>query len=165
MRHTRGSKRVSDEVTLNMTAMLDMAFQLLAFLILTFRPQAIESSLALRLPANTPVTGPVEGGSDPIPTLEPAAEVLQVTVHSTGDGRLGAIEFGRVQMTGLAGLRDQLQSVFGEPGTPFGQVALNIDPKLHYQHVMQLVDVCSSVKLADGHALTKVGFTELPPEP
>ncbi len=38
------------EVELNMAAMLDMAFQLLAFFILTFRPSPVESQISLRMP-------------------------------------------------------------------------------------------------------------------
>ena len=52
------SKRRSDEdVTLNVTAMLDMAFQLLAFFILTFRPPPGEDQIYLKLPPAQPVAG------------------------------------------------------------------------------------------------------------
>lgn len=43
-------------VELNMAAMLDMAFQLLAFFILTFRPSPVEGHLQLQMPPPTPVT-------------------------------------------------------------------------------------------------------------
>ena len=39
-----------EEVTLNVTAMLDMAFQLLAFFVLTFRPPPAEAQIFLKLP-------------------------------------------------------------------------------------------------------------------
>ena len=39
--------RSQGDVELNMAAMLDMAFQLLAFFILTFRPSAVESQVSL----------------------------------------------------------------------------------------------------------------------
>ena len=42
--------RSQGDVELNMAAMLDMAFQLLAFFILTFRPSAVESQVSLRMP-------------------------------------------------------------------------------------------------------------------
>ena len=42
--------RSSEEVQLNLAAMLDMAFQLLAFFIATFKPMTIEQQIALKLP-------------------------------------------------------------------------------------------------------------------
>ncbi len=39
-----------------MASMLDMAFQLLTFFILTFRPAPIEGQISLRLPPPIPVT-------------------------------------------------------------------------------------------------------------
>ena len=43
-------RRKQEDVELNVTAMLDMAFQLLTFFILTFRPAPIEGQISLRLP-------------------------------------------------------------------------------------------------------------------
>ena len=41
-------RRSQGDVELNLASMLDMAFQLLAFFILTFRPSPIEGQLMLR---------------------------------------------------------------------------------------------------------------------
>ena len=71
--HRRRSKK---GVELNLAAMLDMAFQLLTFFILTFRPAPIEGHLALNLPPPIPLTkvevseNPVEGGGPSVPQLE-----------------------------------------------------------------------------------------------
>ncbi len=46
------------EVELNLAAMLDMAFQLLAFFVLTFRPPPAESQISLRLPPPSPSSAP-----------------------------------------------------------------------------------------------------------
>ncbi len=56
--------RSSEEVQLNLAAMLDMAFQLLAFFILTFRPSPVEGQLLLNLPPPTPVTKVSSAGGD-----------------------------------------------------------------------------------------------------
>ena len=40
----------AEGVELNVTAMLDMAFQLLAFFVLTFRPGPVEPAVQLHLP-------------------------------------------------------------------------------------------------------------------
>ena len=39
-----------EEVELNLAAMLDMAFQLLTFFILTFKPNPVEGQINLNLP-------------------------------------------------------------------------------------------------------------------
>ena len=46
----RRKRRLQSEVELNLAAMLDMAFQLLAFFILTYQPLPIEGQISLRLP-------------------------------------------------------------------------------------------------------------------
>ncbi len=66
----RHFSRGQTEVELNLASMLDMAFQLLAFFVLTFHPSPIEGQLSLHLPPAVPVTnvatvenrhGPVDG--------------------------------------------------------------------------------------------------------
>lgn len=59
-RHRRKNK---NGVKLNVTAMLDMAFQLLAFFILTFRAAPIEGHLSLNMPPPIPQTN-VESAPD-----------------------------------------------------------------------------------------------------
>src|SRR5687767_5269395 len=49
-RHRRRKHRSQGDVELNLAAMLDMAFQLLTFFILTFRPSPVEGQISLRLP-------------------------------------------------------------------------------------------------------------------
>ena len=56
-----------EDVELNVTAMLDMAFQLLAFFVLTFRPPPGEDQIYLKLPPAQPVanmTGTKKAGAD-----------------------------------------------------------------------------------------------------
>ena len=85
-RHRRRSKK---GVELNLAAMLDMAFQLLTFFILTFRPAPIEGHLALNLPPPIPQTQversekPVEGGGPSVPQFE--ALHLFVSSNEAGD--------------------------------------------------------------------------------
>ena len=60
--HRRRSKK---GVELNLAAMLDMAFQLLTFFILTFRPAPIEGHLALNLPPPIPLHPPHDRENPP----------------------------------------------------------------------------------------------------
>ena len=54
---SRKRKRAGDEeVELNLAAMLDMAFQLLTFFILTFKPAPVEGQISLHMPPPQAVT-------------------------------------------------------------------------------------------------------------
>src|SRR5262245_59305050 len=102
--------RSHGEVELNMAAMLDMAFQLLAFFILTFRPSAVESQVSLRMP---PAKITSEGTSGQINlTPEPEkdfGELLELRVYST-DGEISRIQIGG---QALSGPLDQILAQLG----------------------------------------------------
>ncbi len=52
----RGRRSATGSLEINLAAMLDMAFQLLAFFVLTFRPSAVEGHFQVFLPPPTPLT-------------------------------------------------------------------------------------------------------------
>ena len=54
---SKRKKSSDEEVSLNVTAMLDMAFQLLAFFVLTFKPPPAEFQIFLKLPPAQAVLG------------------------------------------------------------------------------------------------------------
>ena len=56
MARRRKKHKPPGEVQINLAAMLDMAFQLLAFFILTFRPAPIEGHFQLHMPPPTSQT-------------------------------------------------------------------------------------------------------------
>ena len=69
------SKRKSpEEVELNLAAMLDMAFRILTFFVLTFKPAPVEGQVALRMPPPQPLAiqagkaqaGSTEENKDPV---------------------------------------------------------------------------------------------------
>ena len=78
---------IQSEVELNLASMLDMAFQLLAFFILTFHPSPIEGQLLLHLP---PAVARHERRSDKPDTAETldaggtTAKTLELSVFADG---------------------------------------------------------------------------------
>ncbi|MCE9548310.1 MAG: biopolymer transporter ExbD [Planctomycetia bacterium] len=168
-------KNQHEEVTLNLTAMLDMAFQLLAYLILTFRSPSVEAQIALRMPDPVAVSDKkgkdVGDGTnkDPLKGLDQ----LVVNVYSDKAGGIGQITSGKkdkiteVASKGtleqkMARLKRHLQEILNDPGLPFDKVALQIEGDIAYDDVMQVVDVCAQLKLHDGKPLQNVTFIELP---
>ncbi len=164
-------RRKSSDVKLNLAAMLDMAFQLLSFFVLTFTPDPSEGQIMLRLPPPEAValvktdkqagqdkenTNPVEG-----------IESLIISVFSNGDGTVQSIAVGE----GVVGenspdkakaLEVRLGVILDDPDAPFKQVILQIGSKLRYDELMKLIDVCTRQKLPSGESLTKLSFVELP---
>ncbi|HEY1602123.1 MAG TPA: biopolymer transporter ExbD [Pirellulales bacterium] len=166
MSRRRKRKELQGEVELNLTAMLDMAFQLLAFFILTFKPAPMEGYIALRMPPPQATTKPGAATSADQNVFNAPVERLQtlmVTIKSAPDGNIGSIQIEEgAPSTSLAEFEQQLNLLLGAPGAPFEQVILQVGSGLHYDSLVRILDICSRVKLASGEQLTKLSITELP---
>ena len=163
MRHKR-KRRQQGDVELNLAAMLDMAFQLLAFFILTFKPAPVEGQILLRMPppqAITNINSGQQAGSDadntnPIQGLN----TLVVSAIAHPDGTLRQMAVGEAPIAGLTALDRKLQAIFSEPSGAFDQVIIQVDSKLRYEELMRIIDVCTKQKLPNGEPLTKLSFVE-----
>lgn len=159
-------KRRSEEVELNLAAMLDMAFQLLTFFILTFRPAPIEGQISLRLPPPQPVTNVKsnqQAGSDTT-NLNPVQGLnsLVVSVVGTPDGKIGSMAVGEGNVPNLGQLQSRLAVVLGDANSPFDQVIIQVGSALRYDELMRIIDICTKQKLPNGEKLSKLSFVELP---
>ena len=85
--------RSQSEVELNLAAMLDMAFQLLTFFILTYRPPPIEGQISLRLPPPEARGRPSRTkGPDRTPRTKRSREGLNtLTISVFADPRSGEL--------------------------------------------------------------------------
>jgi len=95
----RRRKREQDEVQLNMAAMLDMAFQLLTFFVLTYRPGAIEGQIDLRMPPPQAITGMAAAKpAGATVSTEPVegVDTLVITIVPTQEGNIAALRLSRV---------------------------------------------------------------------
>jgi biopolymer transport protein ExbD len=171
MRRRRG-RRSREEVELNLAAMLDMAFQLLAFFIATFRPPELEGQITLRLPppqART-VQGTQPAGDNPQSNETPKGlKTLTVNVFSDGSGEVRSLSYGdekAIQMSGdtfpqmLNNLRNSLSAIFGDPTYPYEQVILQVSPSVRYERLMEVVDMLNQLKRSDGTRLSNLTFVE-----
>ena len=168
---SRRKKRKSlESVELNLAAMLDMAFQLLTFFILTFKPAPVEGQINLRMPppqSITPVAKGVKAGEDTKNT-DPliGLTTLVVTVAANPkDGSVGSMQVETDLVGSLARLDDRLRAIFGSPDSPKDQVLIHVDSRLTYAALMRVVDVCTRQVVVgkDGQAkpLAKLSFVEL----
>jgi biopolymer transport protein ExbD len=163
----RRKRRIQPDVELNLAAMLDMAFQLLTFFILTFRPAPIEGQISLRLPPPQAVVvakNAQKAGQDTSNT-NPVQGVNTLTISVFADAQSGAIKnlaVGETQVSGLAALNGRLKEVFADPGNPFDQVIIQVSDNCRYDELMKVVDVCTRQVLPDGQKLSKLSFVEGP---
>jgi len=159
------------EVKLNLAAMLDMAFQLLAFFVMTFKPDPVEGQIQLRLPPpeaiaqvktnqqagqDTSNTNPVEG-----------VETLIISIYSRPDGGIKSVAVGEGQVgedspDKIRALESRLRVILDDKDNPFKQVILQVGSRIRYDELMRVIDTCTRQKLPSGEALTKLSFVELP---
>jgi biopolymer transport protein ExbD len=152
------------EVQLNMAAMLDMAFQLLAFFILTFRPSPIESQISLRMP-DKPIT---DAGGQQVDQNKEVGTGLQLTVSvlATAEGEIAGVEVGP-QTVGagqepnelINGLRGKLKEFL--TNAEFEGILLQVSNDLNYERMMQVLDVCSHQTLPNGQPMTNISIKRL----
>lgn len=166
----RRRRRRLQEVELNLAAMLDMAFQLLTFFILTFRPAPVEGELALNLPPPIPVTNVqdqnvvAEAGDGSLASTNS----LVITIRADDRGGVSSVSLGPgkafvgpANEFNMRELDRQLRGLFGIQHTPYDQVLIRFAPDLRYEELMKVVDVCTRQKLPDGTRLQKISFAEL----
>ena len=133
--------------------MLDMAFQLLTFFILTFRPAPIEGQISLRLPPPQAVVvhkNAQKAGAD-YNNTNPVQGVNTLTISVFANPKTGTIAslgVGETQVPGIAALTDKLKEVFADPGNPFDQVIIQVSDACRYDELMKIVDICTPSDVA-----------------
>jgi biopolymer transport protein ExbD len=159
-RHKKEPKQGA--VELNLAAMLDMAFQLLTFFILTFRPAPTEGEVALRMPLPQPVAprGEDPPAGTPSPVSSSDLSSLVVSVSPNAGGGLGTMAIGETPVGGLASLDRQLRTILSDGSNPFEQVVVQVGSDVRYDALMSVIDICTKQKMSNGKPLTKLSFVE-----
>ena len=171
MARRRKRRKPPGEVQMNLAAMLDMAFQLLAFFILTFRPAPVEGHFQLHMPPAVPQTDvnqSTDTNSSTGGETSAFVETLELYIMADNRGQVTAINVGQQtvvagRLTGdaLGKLNANLRSNFGVQESPYERIQLHVDRRLHYEELMKIVDVCTRQTLPDGSQMRQVGFMEL----
>lgn len=147
-----------------MAAMLDMAFQLLAFFILTFKASPIEAQIALRLPDRATKTAGVDVASTD-ESLEIADFDLALTIElfANEDGSVQKILIGSHLIDGSNGqaeaiknFRLKMRELFEKPLCD--SIVVRVQKDLQYEPLMQVIDVCTKLKTTDGSPMSKISI-------
>lgn len=134
-----------EEVDFPVTPMLDMAFQLLAFFILTFQPASNELRIDLELPVAVPTQARAEGGQARLDTSRlglPDLGIdsdLRVTALSDDEGALVSIKLGLTTVPDLATLEDRLKRYRQVLDNKPLSVTLLADPRLAYDEAARII--------------------------
>jgi len=150
----------AEGVELNVTAMLDMAFQLLAFFILTFRPGPSEPAVLMHLPPVQPV-GKGDGPGPDLLNIKPAGiNTLRINLFSTGGG-LDRMTINDLPADTFDVLRDNMRRMLTEPGSPIEQVVVQASENLHYNEVIKVIGICSEQKLPKTGKFVKLNLVAM----
>ena len=155
-RERRGSSNSAEAVQLPITPMLDMAFQLLAFFILTFQVANPETRLDLYLPVAAvalPGSGPRAAAAKPEADDDLDASLI-VRAEADDDGSLKRLRLGENELPDVEALGERLRRYASLlEGRPL-RVLLEADDRLRYEEAARLVGACSTagvsaIRLAD----------------
>ena len=152
-----------EEVQFPVTPMLDMAFQLMAFFVLTFQSPSAETHLDLDLPV-TPAAlpGSPHGEARPSPARQVDTDLendLWVRAEANDLGELKALRLGDAALADLPTLGERLKRYAGLlEGRPL-RVRLVADDRLRYEEAARVIATCSAagvsaVRLSDPASAT-----------
>ena len=156
-------KSKAADVEIPVTPMLDMAFQLLTFFILTYRPAPAEVQFGMNLLPASPVlkmdaAAPPPTDAAANPDVPASLRTMTTSLHARPDGSLGLVTIEENEIQGMDALRERLKVIL-DPAQdlPFEQALIQADPALKYEDLMRVIDIFSSLKI------TKISFAELNP--
>ncbi len=126
--------------------MLDMAFQLLTFFVLTYKPAPSETQFLMNLLPAQPATMAAEAPSDkPSENLPVSLRTLPTILRAGAGGVLAQITVGETEIpTDPKALERELDKIFQNPDLPFDQTVLKVDPRLKYSELMKVISVFSN---------------------
>ena len=165
--------------------MLDMAFQLLAFFVLTFKPPPGEDQIYLKLPPPQPVagmTGTQKAGADENKDPKDVKTTKSVIVNlgDNGSGSITDVAVGipsvsmkpvpfnelERELHGYFKAKDESES--GGQKAAMGdyeQVVINASPTLRWDEVMKVIDLCTKFTTVKGDKLPEVSLSSAGPDP
>lgn len=137
-----------EEVAFPVTPMLDMAFQLLAFFILTFKAPSAETHVDLDLPA-TPAALPARSEGRAQPRYSRRADTdlendLLIRAEADDLGELKALRLGEAAVPDIPTLGRRLRRYAQLLEGRSLRVRLVADDRLRYEPAAQLIAACSA---------------------
>jgi biopolymer transport protein ExbD len=147
--------------------MLDMAFQLLTFFVLTYRPAPQEGQFVMTLLPAQPATALAASSA---PEATPANELpvslrtLPTTLKAGDGGSLARIIVEQNEIPNdPRALEEALLRYLQDPDLPFDQTLIKVDPNLRYSELMTVINAFSNA-FVKSKKEPKLSFVELGPD-
>jgi biopolymer transport protein ExbD len=142
MKIRRTTAALPDTVSLQMTPMIDVVFQLLAFFMFTLKFAEVEGDFNIKMPsAAKSLAQDIE-----VPSL------LKVRLVAKPDGSLAQIVYNDRPLPTFAALRSQIIAFVGndQAAKQSAEVEIDADYNLHYEHVISAITHVSGYISDDG---------------
>jgi biopolymer transport protein ExbD len=164
---TRRKTEAGPEPTLPVTPMLDMAFQLLAFFVMTYHPSDLEGQMELSLPSESvakaksadEVKQDAATDKDPLELPADLTVIVRTQRDNVNNGLISGMtlqaEAGASPVDTLDKLRDELKSRHGSV-TNKENIKIQSDAKLKWGEVVKVMDVCKEA------GFTNISFVQPP---
>lgn len=124
----------TEKIPLDMTPMIDIVFQLLAFFVMTFKIVAPEGDFNIKMP----LAAPSQGNPD-IDLFPP----IKISLSAGAGGKLASIRMGENSISSMPALRAQVSRMVGGDAGPDAagnfEVELECDYNLRYEHVIEAI--------------------------
>lgn len=144
----RAKSKSPESVDFPVTPMLDMAFQLLAFFILTFQAPSRETRVDLYLPAApAALPGAIAEAGKPAPPVSPDSDLetdLVIRARADDLGDLAGLNLLGADIPDAMALLDRLKRYVAVLGDEPVRVRLIADESLRYEEAARLIAACSS---------------------
>jgi biopolymer transport protein ExbD len=148
--------------------MLDMAFQLLTFFVLTYRPAPQEGQFVMSLLPAQPATAmaassatPEQAQSNDLPV---SLRTLPTMLKAGEGGSLARIVVEQNEIPNdPRALEEALAKYLQDPDLPFDQTLIKVDPNLRYSELMTVINAFSNA-FVRAKKEPKLSFVELRPD-
>lgn len=152
------------EVEIQVTPMLDMAFQLLTFFILTYRPVPTEGQFSMNLLPSAPSADIMSKQEEPGEAkanadIPAALRTLNTLIYASADGGIARMVIGENEFQTLEQLEARLIEIKADESLKFEQAVIQSDPALRYEELMKVINVFADDKVG----ITQIDFKELNP--
>lgn len=149
IRHTTSSGRA--KVELQMTPMIDIVFQLIAFFVMSLKIVSLEGDFNIKMPR----TAPAQGDADVL--LPP----LRVRLTARDDGELAGLKLGERNLASFDDLNREIRGLVGNQTGPgslaeTAEVELDCDYHLRYAYVIEAITAVSGFVSRDAAGQAQV---------
>ncbi len=149
IRHTTSSGQ--NKVELQMTPMIDIVFQLIAFFVMSLKIVSVEGDFNIKMPQAALAAGQADAILPPI----------QVRLTASPEGQLASLQLGQRPLPSFAALNQEIRNLVGNQTGPgslaeSAEVEIDCDYNLHYAHVIDAISAVSGFMSQDAQGQAKI---------